>query len=242
MSIKTIPNFRVLGAHMEVKEPLLYRSGNPSKVSIDEALFLKEKGIKTYIDLRSDKEIKLDGRPINLIKVGINWVHLPIQGYHSYFDTIKLPSINDYVNYYKAILIASKKMTRNFVEYVINSSEKLPLIFGCSAGKDRTGVLSAILLLVMGEEYKSIVQDYALTSKYLLPRIDEFEDIWKKKGLSKVDYMKRIDTKRETMQIFLQFLLKEFGTIENYFDAIGIKEKEFLIFKYKIIKGKDGYI
>ncbi|QEE30102.1 tyrosine-protein phosphatase [Terriglobus albidus] len=43
-----------------------------------------------------------------------------------------------------------------------------PLLYHCSAGKDRTGVFSALLLLTLGVPEKTVLEDYALTNKYLL--------------------------------------------------------------------------
>ena len=40
-----------------------------------------------------------------------------------------------------------------------------PALFHCSAGKDRTGVLAALLLDLAGVEHDAIVADYALTSE-----------------------------------------------------------------------------
>jgi protein-tyrosine phosphatase len=44
----------------------------------------------------------------------------------------------------------------------------LPAVEHCSAGKDRTGVFSAILLTVLGVPRNVVIQDYLLTNRYLL--------------------------------------------------------------------------
>lgn len=45
--------------------------------------------------------------------------------------------------------------------------DHLPLLFHCSAGKDRTGVFSALLLLSLGVPEQTVLEDYALTTNYL---------------------------------------------------------------------------
>jgi protein-tyrosine phosphatase len=45
--------------------------------------------------------------------------------------------------------------------------DHLPLLYHCAAGKDRTGVFSALLLLTLGVPEKTVVADYELTNKYL---------------------------------------------------------------------------
>lgn len=42
-----------------------------------------------------------------------------------------------------------------------------PLAFNCSAGKDRTGVSSALLLTALGVPRETVIQDYLLTNQYL---------------------------------------------------------------------------
>ena len=44
--------------------------------------------------------------------------------------------------------------------------EQLPAVFHCAAGKDRTGLVSAALLSVLGVDLDDILDDYELTSQY----------------------------------------------------------------------------
>ncbi len=46
--------------------------------------------------------------------------------------------------------------------------DRLPLLYHCTGGKDRTGVFSALLLLTLGVPEKTVLEDYALTNTYLL--------------------------------------------------------------------------
>ncbi len=46
---------------------------------------------------------------------------------------------------------------------VLASTEALPAVMHCSAGKDRTGVLSALVLAFLGVPDETIVEDYALS-------------------------------------------------------------------------------
>lgn len=234
--LKSIPNFRGLGSHLDNIKPLFYRTGNPSNISIEDAKIIKSLNVTHYVDLRSDKEVELYGKPIKLIYEGINWVHMPVQGYHAYFEDILYPSKRDYAEYYKKILRASEESTRKLVDLINKSPGILPLVFGCTAGKDRTGVISALLLLVMRHSDNDIMEDYALSSKYLLPRIDEYQYIWEQKNITKYDYMERLNTRTETMKMFLNYFYETHKSIENYFDYIGISKKDFKVFQRKITK------
>jgi protein-tyrosine phosphatase len=52
--------------------------------------------------------------------------------------------------------------------FVELKQERLPLLYHCAGGKDRTGVFSALLLLTLGVPETTVLEDYELTDKYLL--------------------------------------------------------------------------
>lgn len=59
------------------------------------------------------------------------------------------------------------------------SEQQMPLVFHCSAGKDRTGILSAIILLALGVPRAAVLEDYLKTARYqnrskLQLHLDEF--------------------------------------------------------------------
>lgn len=59
------------------------------------------------------------------------------------------------------------------------SDHRVPLVFHCSAGKDRTGILSAIILLALGVSREVVIEDYLKTARYqnwskILHHVDKF--------------------------------------------------------------------
>src|SRR5436309_1967722 len=66
---------------------------------------------------------------------------------------------------YKKMPIAfSAQFRRMFSELLAG---RAPLVFNCTAGKDRTGVAAALLLTALGVPRESVVQDYLLTNRYM---------------------------------------------------------------------------
>jgi protein-tyrosine phosphatase len=55
---------------------------------------------------------------------------------------------------------------------VIQNQDNVPILFHCSAGKDRTGIASALLLSALGVDRKDIFDDYMLTNKALIGKYD----------------------------------------------------------------------
>jgi protein-tyrosine phosphatase len=99
----------------------------------------------------------------------------------------------------------------------------LPAVFHCSAGKDRTGVLSALILAFLGVPDETIVEDYALSAAamgHLLERLKaEYPD--------SVDEVQRyapaiLQVLPGSMEEFLASLRAEYGTYPALADHLGV--------------------
>lgn len=55
---------------------------------------------------------------------------------------------------------------------VLNSNEEESVLIHCTMGKDRTGFVMALILSVLGVDKDDIINDYLLTNKYLIKRIN----------------------------------------------------------------------
>jgi len=62
-------------------------------------------------------------------------------------------------------------------------AERLPAVLHCTAGKDRTGVSSALLLLLLGVSRELVLEDYALTGVYTEGRIRAAERFFRERGI-----------------------------------------------------------
>ncbi|MGE7307967.1 tyrosine-protein phosphatase [Priestia megaterium] len=235
LKIESGLNFRPLGSQIEnFNSHLIYRSGDPSQLKKEDIETISEIGVKCYFDLRSDEETLKNKLPDDFQKKGIDHQLTSISGYHHKFEKILYPTYEDYALYYMDILEYGKNSLHKVIKSI--AYDKLPIAYGCSAGKDRTGVVSSVILKAMGISDGQIAHDYAMTSKYLLPKINYFESFWTKIGISKEDYIRRIDTKEETMYIFLELTNKKYGSIFKYLYEIGVSEIDILKIKKRLLK------
>ena len=103
------------------------------------------------------------------------------------------------------------------------------VLFHCSAGKDRTGVVSALLLLLCGVEEKTIVEDYMLTGLYLC---EAFDDVRRRGPI----YDLNIVIPRESyMRDFLMLFHQRFSSIRDYFQWLGLTKEETDQLRNKLI-------
>ncbi len=92
-----------------------------------------------------------------------------------------------------------------------------PVLFHCSSGKDRTGLLAALILHVCGLSTEQILDDYTVSEKFLQPVMDLIANEDRSKGLSS-----EFDgTPRYVMERTLKWITNLWGSVDNYLLFIG---------------------
>jgi protein-tyrosine phosphatase len=120
----------------------------------------------------------------------------------------------------------------------------LPLLEHDSSGKDRAGLFAAILLTALGVPRDVVVQDYLLTTKYMLApdAIDSATaDLQKIFGLPEppdVPTVKAIMTTRpETLEATLDTVTKTYGSFDHYLrDALKVSEADLAMLRQRLLE------
>ena len=100
---------------------------------------------------------------------------------------------------------------------------KLPALFHCTTGKDRTGWAAAALLTLLDVPKKTVMEDYLRSNEYILPLYQKEIDTFTAEGgeLSIINAI--LGVKAEYLEAAFDEMLTKYGTIENYFsEALGI--------------------
>ena len=172
LKLKGTKNIRDLGGiaadGKHIKYGMLLRSGHLNAISDRDITKLQQYGLRTVIDLRIDEE-KLE-KP-NAVMAGVKYYEMPV------FDD-SLPGMS---HESKQNLDGIPDM-RELYAYVMNSGcignlaaivqrivrageEEHAVLYHCTEGKDRTGMVTALLLTVLGVSREDIVSDYLLTNR-----------------------------------------------------------------------------
>jgi protein-tyrosine phosphatase len=170
--LEALFNVRDLGGYAaaggrRVKWGLLYRAGDLNELTARDRAVLEERGIKTIVDFRSQDE--RDSAPdCDLSTVALNrW--LPIDA-GSFFSLAELRTSDAMEalmeELYRALADKSRDQYREFFA-LLEDAENLPLLFHCSAGKDRTGFGAALILSALGVDREQIYDDYLLSAQGL---------------------------------------------------------------------------
>ena len=132
------------------------RSDCPEKLTDEEAEWLLQNQVTTIVDLREKKEY--ERKPCRLeTEDGFTYYHMPVTGGG---DTPKSPG--DVASVYLGML---DKQMDEIIQTIMGA--KSNVLFFCGAGKDRTGVVSAIILKKLGFDDQTIIDDYMKTKENL---------------------------------------------------------------------------
>lgn len=215
-------NFRDLGGletedgHM-VRRGAFFRSDALSQLTGVDLDQLQALGIATMIDLRTHDELERYGvSPLR--KHGVRHLHLPL------IDRTDGPAALDpeltLGVFYVRMLEQAGARIRTLFETLADASA-LPAVVHCTAGKDRTGVVVALVLKTLSVPNSAIVADYAMTDRNMARLIESRAG--EGQSISAMDipahYMRAVP---ETMEYFLATLEKRWGTVEDYLDAIDV--------------------
>lgn len=182
LPLEGTPNFRDLGGYETtdgrfVRWGLLYRSGVLTQLTNRDFAYLTPLGIRVVCDFRTSQE-NATNPEIWIPNLAVQHVSLPIGSGTNKKDA--MAAWTDFLKTNPSPEQMKAHMTAAYGEFALTNApeyakvfaelkqEDLPLLFHCTAGKDRTGVFSALLLLTLGVPEKTVLEDYALTDKYLL--------------------------------------------------------------------------
>jgi protein-tyrosine phosphatase len=225
---EAILNFRDLGGYKArggraIAWRRIYRSGEMHLATDNDISCLKDEiKLKTIIDLRSANRQEITGVG-RLSEIGVNFHSLPFSMVME--GNIAQKMLAGFSNTAELYLfrINSKEYRKHIIDAleIIASLENHPLVFHCNAGKDRSGILAAILLGVLGVADEDIINDYALTALTLKKFIERWDN-----DLLTADIHKNLpafhkDATPKEMTQFLAALRKEYGSAEGYLKENG---------------------
>jgi hypothetical protein len=165
-------NFRDLGGLRagpghRVREGVLFRSDTLQALTDDDVTRLVDRiGVELLVDLRLGPETVSEGRG-PLAAAGICYLNAPLPT----APVTDLPPAEQTLHFYRANLASSGPVLPMAVRLVAAAAGR-PTVLHCAAGKDRTGLVTALVLSLVGVDDADIVADY-LTTEHNLPRMVE---------------------------------------------------------------------
>ena len=243
LGIASIPNLRDLGGYqtsdgMTVASVLVYRSNQLSGISPGDMEKLAALNLKNAYDLRTQEE--RDKRPEEL-PASVNYVVLDILADSPQAGPAQLeklmadPKVANAelgggkveagfeASYREFISLPSAQREFRNLFLAFGDKEKLPVLFHCTTGKDRTGWAAAAFLTLMGVPKDVVVEDYLRSNDNILPAYQKVIDGFVAAGGDAEIPKAILGVKKEYLDAAFDEMQTKYGSIENYFaDGLGI--------------------
>jgi protein-tyrosine phosphatase len=178
---------------------------------------LADEGVRTVIDLRRDHELESHPNPFR---------NHPDVAYHnvSLFEALDPTAMTGgdvLLDLYLAALTTRHGPIAQVLTLIADAPEGI-VLFHCTAGKDRTGLIAALILALAGVETAEIVEDYALTGPMIAPLLETFIADAIARGRDVEAFRPLLACDPQTMAATLAFLIDNHGSVEAYLASIGL--------------------
>jgi len=167
-------NVRDLGglalAEGVIQRGALVRSDSLSHLSADGWEAAVSHGITSIVDLRASREVGLDP---DLVPPGIDYRHLPIV---DVVHEAEERAFRDRPSWDEAYVLMLDRFRIGFSAAVSAIGEARPggVAVHCRVGRDRTGIVVALLLELAGVPREEILEDYARSAERLAPAFEHW--------------------------------------------------------------------
>ncbi|MEU7703064.1 tyrosine-protein phosphatase [Streptomyces sp. NPDC039028] len=212
-------NFRDLGGYRTadggtVRWEILYRSDSLAKLAGPDPADLERfraLGVATVIDLRYPWEIAAKGRLPETEEV--SWHNLSIE--HRPYDQAEIDPDLDPWRYladrFAEVAEDGAVELRTALEVIAAADG--PLVFHCASGKDRTGLLAAVVLSLLGVADEEILADFALTERATERLVADWRAAHPGRALRWPSYGR---APADVIRLFLEDLRARYGSVDAY--------------------------
>lgn len=195
------------------------RSASMDQLTADAQQRLLDYGVRHIVDLRDVRETETTPNVFaqstvvvyrNCPVIGVDEVNKAMEGFTMLSEM------------YIIILEQCRQQIRSVLELIAEQLADGPVLFHCWAGKDRTGVITALLLALVDVPPEIIAADYALSYDLLIDRIEGWRAYNLQNGIDMARFEEEVSSKPETMLATLDYLDTELGGVEAYLLNIGL--------------------
>lgn len=216
----------VTGSGGRVRRGCVYRADGLHRLPVAEVERLADMGVRTVVDLRTTGELARDA---SVCADGILVVHLPVLR-EVWTDSVLTPGETAdpaafLVGRYLEMLDQGREAIAAVFE-LLASAARRPLAFHCSAGKDRTGVVAALVLALLGVADDDIADDYAASAGAMGKLAEWMRENRPEAATSMALEPSAISScPAEVMHAVLHEVRSRWGSINGYLRAIEVSDE-----------------
>jgi len=228
IALEGAPNFRDIGGYpangnKRVKWRRVFRSGNLASLTQQDLQVLNHLGIRSICDFRSKEEIQR--QPNRLPDAPPpQYLHLPIvsktiEPTEAVARIMKADTswfTPDFmIQTYLEKIEDFHDVWHRFFKHLIQRSSR-PILFHCTAGKDRTGVCAALILLCLGVSEEWVVHDHGLSNQYNAEQIQKIKALVRKVGVDPETIMDYMTAPKTAIVAVIEHINQKYGSAKDY--------------------------
>ena len=209
----------------------------------DVSILVNKYKLCTIIDLRTDREAQ-DTPDVDIF--GVNYLHIPIfskraPGITHEKNEDNIEHVVDFSLMYAEMLQGEclenvAKIIKTIMSF---NREEYAVLIHCTEGKDRTGIIIAILLLILGADKKTVIEDYLYTNKVNKKRAYKYylKTLFLDSDFKRAEKIKDFYlAKTEYIEAVFNVIENEWGGVDNFiFNGLKITNNEIEEFKDKLL-------
>jgi protein-tyrosine phosphatase len=226
--LDAVHNFRDLGGYpardgLVIRWRQVFRADGLYRLTDADIDTIRTLGLRTVIDLRTPHELELRGTfPHD--RVEVSFTHHPVIDTTWAIEEHLDKEAHEFLVWaYRDMLAQGSHRFARAIEQLAEPGA-LPAVFHCAAGKDRTGVLAALLLSALGVPRRIVLADYALTAGAMERMRDwalrEYPEAAAQMAETPSAFMAALP---EAMGEVLDEIDAEHGSVETYVRHIGVR-------------------
>jgi len=227
ISLEGAFNFRDLGGYRaadgrSIRWRTLFRADGLHRLSGPDLQTLSELGLRTVIDLRTARELGERGR-IEWPTAELAYHHLPLFEELPSEDSLEAWREREHMAREYLRFVTEGAATMTAALSLLADDTSLPAVFHCAAGKDRTGIVAAVTLGLLGVADDDIAEDYALSRPGMARMLEHLRST----SPERADELDRragvmLGTPPEVMHRFLALFRERFGSFDDYAAGLGL--------------------